>query len=830
MPPATRWFSEGPRDAKIVIVGEAPGGQEVQAGRPFIGGSGQLLDRLLSEVGISRRECFVTNVCHVQPPNNDWVWFTRKANQEHLIRGMLKLRADLEEIKPNLVLALGSQPLQVLTGAKSITKWRGSILPSKLVPGLKVLGTFHPAAILRTYDYGAVARFDLAKAARECSSPHIVYPRRRIILPDGVWVRDGVGVTEWSWESEAWDLPEVVRRLEQSGRYSVDIECYETSPGKWELACVGFCSDPSWAVSIPADTPQNLAWIKRLVENDCQKIYQNGAFDTSVLMDLGYEPKNFWWDTMWAHHVLYAECAGGSDEVSNMTKTKRQAAISKGLAFLTSINTNEPFYKDDGKLWKASGDVRIFRRYNALDCCTTLESQQVQENDLRDFGVLDQFHQRMELTGPLIEATRTGIRVDLARRKQLLDDVTKKEGMFQALLDAAAGHPVNVSSNPQVTKLLYDELKLPVKQKKIKGRLTGSRSGDAATLDDLAAKYPGVPALRAILHVREQRVLRERYLDTPIGQDGRIRCSFDATGTRSYRLASRASLDGTGTNLQNQPVFVRECYVADPGYALISSDYSQAEAVVVAYEAEDENLQAIFADPTRDLHRETAAAALSIDLAAVGDAERYIGKRGGHATNYGMMPPKLVEIVESDYESTGIRITLREAERVIANIHAARPNLKNVYWRDVQRDLRDSRTLTNAFGYKRTFFGRFDDNLVRDGYSWKPQSTVGILGCMAWIAVAKAIRPLGGVVLLNVHDSLVVQCPVDVVDKVAALMVEAMTIPITIKGKTFTLRIDTDVGYNWGKRKEKKDGTVVNPNGLRSLEKFLAHPEYVDAP
>lgn len=828
-----RWIQEGPRDAKIVIVGEAPGEQEDKAGVPFTGGSGQLLNKLLGECGISRRECFVTNVAHVRPPNNDFAWLLKKDNQQHLQQGMMKLYADLSTIRPNLVLALGGQALKALTGKTGIDKWRGSVLPCGLVPGLKVIGTYHPAFVLRVYDYGAVVRFDLAKAERESKTPSIHYPTRNILLPDGRWERDGVGVVDWSWTSEAWDIVEIVRKLEVSGRYSVDIECYEVAPGEWKLACVGFCCDPSWAVSIPADTPQNLEWIRRLVEGPAQKIYQNGTFDVSVLMDCNMAPTNFWWDTMIAHHVLYAECAGGSDEVAKMTGNKKRAAIAKGLAFLTSVNTNEPFYKDDGKLWKASGDVRIFRRYNALDCCTTLESQLAQEKDLREFGVLDQFHRRMELVSPLITATRTGIRVDVERRKSMLDEVVGKEQVFQAILNTAAGHPVNVSSNPQVTKLLYDELKLPPKRKIVKGKATNNRTGDAATLDELAAKHPGIPALRAILHVREQRVLRERYLGTPIGKDGRIRCSFDITGTRSYRLSSRASLDGTGTNLQNQPVWIRQCYVADPGCVYISSDYSQAEAVVVAYESEDENLQNLFADPSRDIHCETAAGIFGCKIEEVDDNKRFLGKKGGHAANYGMMPPKLVQIVESDFEATGVRITLQQAMEILNNLYMIRPKLKEVYWAGIRRELSDSRTLTNAWGFKRTFFGRWGDDLVRDAYSWKPQSTVGILGCMAWVSVDRAVRPLGAQVLLNVHDSLVVQSPLDRIEECAHAMVDAMRIPITIKGKSFTLRVDTEVGYNWGKKKIVKDKEtgevkeILNPNGLRDLKDFLANPEKV---
>src|SRR4051812_25515051 len=113
-------IQSGPRSSRIVIVGEAPGRTEMSRGQPFVGGSGELLDRMLSRVGIMRDECFITNVCHIQPKGdklNDFKWFSStEEGRQHLLAGMVQLRADLLEIRPNLVIALGAMPLKVLTG------------------------------------------------------------------------------------------------------------------------------------------------------------------------------------------------------------------------------------------------------------------------------------------------------------------------------------------------------------------------------------------------------------------------------------------------------------------------------------------------------------------------------------------------------------------------------------------------------------------------------------------------------------------------------------------------------------------------------------------
>src|SRR5207247_1704683 len=116
-----------------------------------------------------------------------------------------------------------------------------------------------------------------------------------------------------------------------------------------------------------------------------------------------------------------------------------------------------------------------------------------------------------------------------------------------------------------------------------------------------------------ILKIRERRDLVERYLSAPVDADGRIRCSWDITGTRTGRLSSRASIYGSGTNLQNIPSrrkegeHIRRMFISDPGKVLIVRDYSQAEVWLVAYLSECQKLIDLLNDPARDIHRETAA-------------------------------------------------------------------------------------------------------------------------------------------------------------------------------------------------------------------------------
>lgn len=810
----------GAKSAKIVIVGEAPGAQEETTGQPFVGGSGELLNKMLNKASISRSDCFITNVCHKRPPENKFDWFLKKENQIHLMQGIIQLKKDLEEIKPNLVIAFGAQALRYLTNKHSIEKWRGSILESTLSPPLKVIATWHPAYALRIWDYKAVIELDLVRCAREAAFPEIRRPKREYFLnPD----------------------PEARKRLYdelyEAPWLSVDIECVEVSPGNWKLSCVGFADRRDRAVVIPVVSADDRAFVAGLCSSGAQKIFQNGSFDVTVLGQNGIEVTGYGepdpstgvplgWDTMLGHHSIYTECAG-DDEVSMLTRKaggkKKQAAIQKGLAFQTSIYTDEPFYKDDGKLWKDTGDLELFWLYNGRDCTVTKEIQEIQVKELEEFGTTTTMHHEMSLVRPLLSMTGRGILIDKAMHKKLYTKYETEAANLQKFLEASVGGLANAKSPKQMQELLYTRLGLPVQYKR---RPSGDRSAtsDKDAINYLAERYPH-PVLLSILEIRERRDLIERYLNTAYDADGRMRCSFDITGTRTGRLASRASIFGSGTNLQNQPEEIRSMYIPDPGYCFVYRDYSQAEARYVAYAAGAQGLIDLFEDPSRDVHKENAHRIFGVPLEEVTDEQRYNAKRGVHAFNYGMEVDKFVKVVNQAFRDTGYRMNHSTGQRIKDGYFLLYPEIKSVYWRHVEDELRLTRTLTNAFGRKRMFFGRWDEKLLRDAYSFEPQSTIGDLCCKALVNCYYNIevgRPeLKAQLLLNVHDSLLMQCPIEHAEEVARLMEEAMRIPLTVKGQTFFIPTDCKVGFNWGNR-PKKD-VEENPRGLVALDK---HPNW----
>jgi DNA polymerase-1 len=429
----------------------------------------------------------------------------------------------------------------------------------------------------------------------------------------------------------------------------------------------------------------------------------------------------------------------------------------------------------------------------------------VQQVDLDEFGTMGTALHSFSMIHPLAAATKRGIKIDTAERERIAQRLHTEIDRLQAFLDSAAGGPVNVKSPKQISDLLYNKLGLPPQRK----RGSDGLSTDKDAIVKLAGKS-NHPALHSILAIRERRDLLERYVQAPIDADGRMRCSFDIAGTRSGRLASRKSIYGSGTNLQTIPEELRRFFIADEGYTFVYRDYSQAEARVVAYLARCQGLIDLFNDPTRDVHKENAARIFNKSIPDVAKTERYLAKRVVHASNYGMEADRLVEIVNQDAEITGVRIDRTQAQFLLDRYFAIYPEIREIFWGDVRRAIQQSRTLTNAFGRKRTFYGRWDEALLRDAYSWDPQSTVGDLCTRAMVLIHNHVPQAQ--LLLNVHDSILVQCLHDDVPRVAREMERLMQICITIHGREFYIPTDCKIGANWGNASDN------NPNGLVDYE------------
>lgn len=342
---------EGPEDAKVIIIGEAPGAEEEREGRPFVGRAGQFLERYLGRVGMRREDVYLANVCQYRPKGNK---FHHLIGSDELAEGLDVLSKTIQRIKPNLIISLGAWPMYYITGntaqngkpGTGVHNWRGSVVPAvddhiDGIAGIKTLITLHPAYIVRPQGFGYHPLFhlDLQKGARESRSPDLFSPEyEEYINPPNVWdIVDDMYDAEW---------------------LTVDIETFGNS-----LACIGITDSTDRGLCITFEF--NIGWEPaiKLLENNSKKIFQYGTFDINYLQKFyGIKVNNFAFDTFIAAANLAPE-------------------FPRGLDFLASIYTDFPFYKEERKVWKQQGEMMTLWQYNIKDIIAThdIAMQQMEE-------------------------------------------------------------------------------------------------------------------------------------------------------------------------------------------------------------------------------------------------------------------------------------------------------------------------------------------------------------------------------------------------------------------------------------------------------------------
>ena len=153
------------KGAPIFLVGEAPGTDEDRLCTPFVGKAGRLLNKLLDQAGINRAEVSIANVARNKPPGNKISFFYEDSKCTTPTKIMLKwieeLKQEIIRVNPNIVVALGATAMHALTGQKGMMENRGYIQPCTLVPGKKVIVTWHPQKVGYEWKLGFETIMDL---------------------------------------------------------------------------------------------------------------------------------------------------------------------------------------------------------------------------------------------------------------------------------------------------------------------------------------------------------------------------------------------------------------------------------------------------------------------------------------------------------------------------------------------------------------------------------------------------------------------------------------------------------------------------------------------
>lgn len=788
----------GPAPAKIMIVGEAPNDSDERCGEAFTGFAGQELNAMLKDAGIMRNTCFLTHVVRTKPPGglvenliaarksditSAHVYFNGKHTLPCVRDGVELLKREIEAVRPNVILAVGNLAMWALTGSWGITSWRGSILECKLELALdytiKVIPTYHPAAIMRMWSWRQIAVHDIRRAKAESQFSGINRPEYDFI------VRPVYG--------QVIDELTTISSKLRDGKVKLSVDL-ETRAG--HIACIGIATSKLHAICIPLmcverdegywnpEEECQIVWLlcNILTHPNVEVIGQNFLYDAQYFhRHLCFIP-NVKRDTMIGQHSLFSN-------------------VQKGLDFLSSMYCQfHEYWKDEGKEWNPKvHDEDSYWTYNCKDAVITFE---VDEALLQTASSLEKIWPRVKevsdfqqsLFTPVLRTMNRGIRIDVGRRsefaRQLVEEIDKRETWIKSV----TGYDLNIKSPKQMQDFFYAQLK----QKPILARGKGTPTCDDEALRKIAAREPVLkPVVDRVLELRSLGVFLATFVQAPLDIDGRMRCSFKIAGTETYRFASAENAFGTGLNLQNIPKGgavgdsglslpnVRSLFIPDDGYTFFDIDLASADLRIVVWEADEPEMKAMLkagADPYTEIAKEF----YHDPSITKKDPRRQTFKSFAHGTNYLGTAKGLAE---------RLGLPVHQAEQTQRWYFNRFPKIKK--WQDNLKDqVFKRRMVENVFGYRCYIFDRIEGTIFNEAAAWIPQSSVACLINRAYVSIDKNLPAVQ--VLLQVHDSLAGQFPTAQPD-LEAKIVQSAEIPLPYTGDPLIIPVGVKTSTkSWG--------------------------------
>lgn len=538
---------EGDLNSKILFLAQAPSYMEKRLDKPLVGPSGEVFNTCLHSAGIPRLGSAVVNLWPeevrkvsrgqaevYQDQQGEVLWDGKNLTP----RGLEYAAASLDLIArsgANVVVPLGAQSFQACVGpGRNLTKWRGSILSGlNQIGNKKVIGTFHPAATIHgTYLWRYIIIKDFEKAKRHGNFPELNLPvRQHLIRP------------------RLSDALEFIEQCRKQGRVATDLEVINH-----QIACFSLCWDASETMTVPLTKQDGsdywsideeidvwTAYAKLMGDPNVDKINQNIiGFDMPFLFyQMGIYTRGNIYDTMIAQSIMYPE-------------------FKKGLDFITSIYTDEPYYKDEGKMWKGlGGDIEEFWVYCGKDAAVAIEAWDVLAEDMTQEDYWQTYDMTAMLANPLTYMTTRGFKVDRERLARTHADVERKLEALYTELREVAEWDFNPQSPKQCQQYFYITKNLTP--------YTGA-SGNVTTDDKAMARIyrkTGLREAKLVQEIRAMEKLKGTYLEINFDKDDRLRCSWNPRGTKFGRLSSSQTVYDTGANMQNLHPEFRSFLVAD---------------------------------------------------------------------------------------------------------------------------------------------------------------------------------------------------------------------------------------------------------------------------
>jgi len=514
-------------------------------------------------------------------------------------------------------------------------------------------------------------------------------------------------------------------------------------------------------------------------KEDLLKIAHNLKFDYKILKQYDITVQGAMFDTMIAHYLLNPDGRHGMDYLSEVYLNYKPVSIETII----------------GKKGKKQGnfrdaDLRTQTDYAAEDADVTFQLYELFAPQLKKENLEDLFFKiEMPLMEVLAKMELAGISLDEKWLAQESIDLENDLKQLETKIFELSEEEFNMNSPKQLGEILFEKMQLDPKAKKTK---TGQYATSEDVLQKLASKHE---IIKHILEYRTYQKLKSTYVDALPSQidkeDQRVHTNFSQTTAATGRLAS------VNPNLQNIPIRtlrgqqIRGAFVSGEGKKIISADYSQIELRLIAEISGEENMIKAFQNG-EDIHASTAAKLFKIPLEEVSKTQRSQAKTVNFGIIYGQGAFALAE-------QTGLSRT--EAKQMIEAYFETYPKLKEYMAEQVNK--------ARQLGYVETILGRKrhlkdinSNNFVVRGHAERNAVNAPVQGSaadvvkLAMIKIDKELeaQQLKTKMLLQVHDELVFESPVEEIEAASQLIKKEMESALETQ---VPLLVEVGVGNNW---------------------------------
>jgi DNA polymerase I len=589
-------------------------------------------------------------------------------------------------------------------------------------------------------------------------------------------------------------LQGLIQRLNETQLIAFDTETTSTDQMRAELVGISLAVEPGYGFYIPVGHRQKAgvqlplqtvieALRGPLTDPRIPKAGHNTKYDFVVLARYGLRVNPLAFDSMIAEWLINPN--------SHNLGLKNLAWVRQDIRM---TNIEELIGKGKNQISMADVPIDKATAYAGADADVVLRLMPELSQELREHNGSSLFQDlEMPLVSVLADMEMEGVALDIGFLQQMSGELSTRLAEIEGQVYEAVGTPFNLNSPQQLSDALFNRLKLAPPDR-TQRTSSGFYSTSADVLDSLRGKHPAVDW---VLEYRELSKLKSTYLDAlPLEvnpKTGRVHTSYNQTGSVTGRIAS------SDPNLQNIPIRteigrqVRHAFVASPGHQLLSVDYSQVELRIVAHMSNDEAMLDTFR-AGQDIHAATAAAIYGVPLAAVTKEQRRRAKGINFGLIYGISAYGLMRYTD---------LTLAESENFMEAYFRQFPGVKT-YLDGIRRQATEQGYVETLLGRRRYFPGlknQSDRNIrnreEREAINAPIQGTAADIMKIAMLRVPVALAEarMAGRMLLQVHDELVLECPVAEVLETAALVQKAMEQAFTL---TVPLSTEARVGSNWG--------------------------------